>query len=59
MQLKSNQKYWMLAEVQTDGRVKLQKSQKLVRLNQHKSHWQKVSSRDMARALNMSELIIK
>lgn len=58
-QLRPNQKYWTLVSVQDDGRIKVEKAQRLVKYNQHRASWEQVNSREMARALNHSELVIK
>ena len=58
MKLNKGNKYWVLAEVQDDGQVRVKKAQKLAG-NQYKNYWLSVPSREMARALNVSRLVIK
>lgn len=41
-----------------DGRMKVATAKKLVGLNQYKKTWKYLNSRDLARKLNKSELVI-
>lgn len=59
MKLNPNNKFFTLLEVQDNGMVKVRKAQRHYTVNQHKTKWQLISSRDFARALNQSELVIK
>jgi len=44
----------------TDGKnVKVSGAKRLVGVNQFKKHWEFVNSRDLARKLNVSKLVIK
>lgn len=57
--LKSNQKYWAEFQVLPDGKLKIVKANKLVKVNQHKARWKLVDSRDFSRALDGRELILR
>ena len=43
----------------SDGRIKLRKAKKLVGVNQHKKTWKTLDSRDLARKINKSQIVIK
>lgn len=52
-------KFWAELEFLPNNTVKLVKANKLINLNQYKSKWTKTSARELARAVNVSNLVIK
>jgi hypothetical protein len=42
-----------------DGRMKVCKAKRLISLNQYKRTWERLDSRELARKINKSTLVIK
>lgn len=57
--LKSNQKYWAEFQVLPDGKLKIVKTNKLVKVNQHKTKWKQIDARDFSRAVDGRELVLR
>jgi hypothetical protein len=59
MKLNKNNKLWTELQVQPNGKVRILRAQKYVRVNQHLSHWADLNARDVARALNTMKLVTR
>ena len=59
MKLSKNKKYVAVMEMLDNGKLKISKAKEYYRVNQHKSGQKIIDSREFARALNTSELLIK
>ena len=57
--LKPNQTFLGIFTVQADGKLKVKTAKTLTAVNQYKTHWKITDSRDLARVINRSELVIK
>jgi hypothetical protein len=45
--------------VQKDGKIKMEKAKLYEKINQYKTHWKPINSRNAMRVINRSKLIIK
>lgn len=55
---KPNSKFWTELKVLKNGKIKVIRANKLVKLNQFKRTWKPTVSREIARLLNRSRLVI-
>ena len=56
---KNQKTYWAQFNLLPDGKIKITRASKLIGLNQHKNTWRITDTRNLARKINRSELIIK
>lgn len=54
-----NQTFLGILKVQTDGKIKVKKAQRLTNINQYKTKWTNIDSRNFGRFLNRAEFLIK
>ena len=59
IKLDNSQKYWAEFEIQPNGSLKVVRSNRLTKVNQHKNKWTQINSRDFARAINGRELVLR
>lgn len=59
MKLKPSEKYVAVVEVLKNGKLKIQKARQLVPVDASHSTWKQIDSRNFARAINTSNLVIK
>jgi hypothetical protein len=52
-------RYFLEIDQLGDGRLKVCMAKKLIGLNQHKRTWKPLNSRNLARKINKSSLVIK
>lgn len=59
MRLKQNDTFLGIFTIQKNNKIKVSKAQKLTHVNQFKTKWADINSREFSRVLNRAEYLIK
>jgi len=57
--LNKNQTFMGIFTVQSDGKLRVDKAQRLTDINQYKTKWKDIPARKLARGINNSAIVIK